>query len=373
MELESNTPETGLDMDSAIAQLMGTSPSEEKAPEGTTDSEEVTQSEETVNTQEAAAKTPQKPKVDPEEQPAAEALTEDDAEEEAPDEEAEPEEEPEEGEESDADEDEQDSEDAEGEEEAEDDEPETLFQLDDGTEVDLDELKRGYLRQSDYTRKTQEVAEHRKALEQAGQQFVQSQDVLAENLNLALSVVEPQLAELAGTDWDALAQEDAYAYAEKRALFDQAQARYNKLMESAQQVVQAQKTQQQQQLQARLQQEAQKLQMAIPDFADPSKAKALKTKISEYAVEKVGLTESEAKGISDHRIILLLQKAMQFDELNEGGLSAAKKKVSKAPRRSIKSGQPTSRADKQKEARKQRMSRLKASGRTEDAVAALLG
>ena len=43
------------------------------------------------------------------------------------------------------------------------------IRLSDGTEVTLDELERGYLRQSDYTRKTQDVARQREELEQAQQ------------------------------------------------------------------------------------------------------------------------------------------------------------------------------------------------------------
>lgn len=42
-----------------------------------------------------------------------------------------------------------------------------VYRLKDGTEVPLDELENGYLRQSDYTRKTQELAQQRAEAEQA--------------------------------------------------------------------------------------------------------------------------------------------------------------------------------------------------------------
>jgi len=359
----SNTPDSGLD--SAIARLMGQT-SDVEDPAGATETDEATQETEPVKSEDVV-RTPQSPKVDSKDQPAVDKLTEG----ESPDPDGEEEEEPEEDEEAEESEDTEDAE--ETEEEAEDNEPETVFQLDDGTEVDLDELKRGYLRQSDYTKKTQEVAEHRKTLEQVNAQYLQAQNTLAENLDLALRVVEPQLAELAGTDWDALAREDAYQYAEKRAQFDQAQSRYNKLMQSAQAVVQQQKAQQGQQMKQRLAQEGEKLRMALPDFADPSKAKALKGKITEYAMSKAGLSENEAKGITDHRMILLLHKAMQFDELSEGSLTAARKKVSKAPKKSIRSGKPTSREQKAADAQKQARSRLKQTGSEADAISLLLG
>ena len=45
----------------------------------------------------------------------------------------------------------------------------STFRLADGSEVGLDELERGYLRQSDYTRKTQELSKQREELAQAEQ------------------------------------------------------------------------------------------------------------------------------------------------------------------------------------------------------------
>ena len=48
--------------------------------------------------------------------------------------------------------------------------PNTLITLGDGQEITLGELQRGYLRQADYTRKTQELADQRRQIEQQ-QQF----------------------------------------------------------------------------------------------------------------------------------------------------------------------------------------------------------
>lgn len=56
-------------------------------------------------------------------------------------------------------------EDSEAEEEESSDDGEIVHTLDDGTELTAEEIDKGYLRQSDYTKKTQELAEQRKALE----------------------------------------------------------------------------------------------------------------------------------------------------------------------------------------------------------------
>lgn len=334
-------------------------PKKKRAPEA----DEVTEGEAPVKAEEAAVRESQRPTVDPDEQ----SLNEQEADDES--------EEPDGDDEDEADDEspEEDSEDADDDEDADDSEPETVFELDDGTSVDLDELKRGYLRQADYTKKTQEVAEARKQLQQAFQDRQQERQTLAENLNLALNVIEPQLAELAKTDWDRLASEDAYAYAEKRALFDQASVRYNKLVQQAQQVVQQQQQEAQRNLQQKLQQEGEKLRMAIPDFADPKRARSLKSAITEYAVSAMGLSEKEAKSITDHRMIVLLNKARQFDALQRGDLSAARKKVSKTPKKVLQAGAPKTKAERQQRAKAEQMTKLRRSGKLDDAVDLLLG
>jgi len=57
------------------------------------------------------------------------------------------------------------AEEAEETEEEDDTSPAETIELPDGTKIDRDEVVKGYLRQSDYTRKTSEVAELRKTLE----------------------------------------------------------------------------------------------------------------------------------------------------------------------------------------------------------------
>lgn len=354
-----------LGLSGAIDALLAPEPSTDEDPKKkrAPKAEEVTESEGSVKAEEAAVRESQRPTVDLDEQAQDELESEDESED------------PDGDDEDDADDESADenSEDAGGDEDADDSEPETVFELDDGTKVDLDELKRGYLRQADYTKKTQEVAEARRHVQQAYQARQQERQTLAENLNLALNVVEPQLAALARTDWDQLASDDPYSYAEKRALFDQASARYQKLFDQSQAVVQQQTQQQQQLMQQKLQQEGEKLRLAIPDFADPNRGRALKSALTEYAVSQVGLSEQEAKGITDHRMILLLDKARRYDALQRGDLSVARKKVSKTPKKSLQPGSPKSKSERQQRTRSDQMAKLRQTGKLDDAVSLLLG
>lgn len=254
-------------------------------------------------------------------------------------------------------------------EEEEDSEP--VYTTPDGEEVTLEELKRGFLRQSDYTKKTQEVAQQRQTLQQGFQALEQHNQVIAEHLSLALNVVEPQLAELAQTDWDSLATNDAYEYAEKKAAFEQAQARYSRLQQAAQATVAQEQQRQAQAKAAMTQQEQQKLQMALPDLADPKQGPKLARAIKDYALSS-GLSEKEASSITDHRLVVMLNKARLFDEMNQSSLTAAKKKLSKSPKKVARAGQPSSKADQNSTKVAELRNRVKRSGSADDLVELLL-
>lgn len=258
-------------------------------------------------------------------------------------------------------------------EEAEDDDDDAvvMFATEDGTEVTLDELKRGYLRQSDYTKKTQEVAQNRQELGQGYQALEQQQQVLAQNLELALNVVEPQLAQFATLDWESLASSDPYEYAEKRALFDQAQIRYQHLTQAATQLVSQNQHKAQHSKTQMLAAERQKLAMALPDMADPTKGRKLANAIKEYSLSQ-GLSEAEASNISDHRMIVMLNKARMYDELSDTKLTAAQKKMKKGPRKVISGGQPTTKQQTSTAAKANLRKKLAKTGSVEDGVEWLL-
>ena len=301
------------------------------------------------------------------------AITEFPDEDDSEEEEAEPETEGEDEEDEDEDEPEEDEEPEETDEEVEedDDEDKVMFTTPDGEEVTLEELKRGFLRQSDYTKKTQEVAQQRQQIEQAAQALGQHNQVIAEHLSLALSIVEPQLAELARTDWDQLAVTDAYEYAEKKAAFEQAQVRYQRIQQAAQQTI-AQEQQRQAQARAQMTQaEQRKLQMALPDLADPKQGPKLARAIKDYALSS-GLSEKEASNITDHRLVVMLNKARLYDEMNQSSLTAAKKKLSKSPKKVARAGQPSSKAERNSKQVAELRNRVKRSGSADDLVELLL-
>jgi len=105
-----------------------------------------------------------------------------------------------------------------------DDAPEDDFEIEvDGQSYKLPAvLKGGFLRQADYTRKTQELAGHRRALiaerERAAQAAEAAHGALSDRAHLA--ALDRQVATLARVDWRALAQADPQR---AQALWGQAQ------------------------------------------------------------------------------------------------------------------------------------------------------
>ncbi|MBJ7413337.1 MAG: hypothetical protein JHD15_23685 [Phenylobacterium sp.] len=89
-------------------------------------------------------------------------------------------------------------------------EPETIeVELDGAVYTVPAALKGAILRQADYTRKTQELAEHRRALEAEREAFGQEASAFrgASRDRIRLAALDDQLAEFEGVDWEAYSAE----------------------------------------------------------------------------------------------------------------------------------------------------------------------
>lgn len=354
---ESNTDASPLDIDAAVDLLL--TPKEDSPAVPSKD--EVTAEDET-EAPVTAVNSEQTGKIEDEDVEAIAATSEeeDPEEEESDEEEVEPETTGEEEEEPDAEEEEEDEADT-----------EVLYTLADGTEATLDDLKRGNLRNADYTQKTQALAEERQAFEQDRQSVGQERQALAESLMMSMNMVEPQLVKGAQTDWQALQMEDAYAYAEQWAEYQQAQVRYSQLQQRGETLTQQQSQENRGKESAYAAEQGQALKLALPDLADPTKAKALQTQIRDYAVAS-GLSENEVTGIKDHRVIIMLNKARLYDDMVSAGKTVATKKLNKSPKQVLKKGQPISKAEKQTAARNDKLANVKRTGSVDAGVDWLL-
>ena len=208
---------------------------------------------------------------------------------------------------------------------------------DDEAEVTLDELKNSYMRNADYTRKTQQVAEQRKAAE------ANLEAVLGERQRYAdqLTVLEQALSQQEPTQeyWDSLREADPVEFSIQRDLArDRKDAREQVAVEQ-QRVQQEQAAQIQAESQQRLAHERDRMNEIIPEWLDEKIAAKEKAAVVNYA-QRQGYSETELSQVSDARAVSMIRKAYLYDELMSGK-PAAQKKTAKAPRMT-KSGQPKS-------------------------------
>jgi hypothetical protein len=232
-------------------------------------------------------------------------------------------------------------------------------------EVPLDELLKGYSRTADYTRKTQEIAETRKAVE-AERVKIEEANKLRDTYAQRLQLIEQMLNQQeSGEDLATLKETDPIGYATKVAEQVEREKQLAAVRAEQQRIAQQQQAEHGERLKQHLAQEAQKLAEAIPEFADPVKSQVVKADVRNYA-KGIGFSDQELAQAYDHRAITALYKAMQYDKLM-GKKPEANKKVSQAPKM-LKPGTSTPEARQSQEV-KQMRGRLKQSGRAKDAAA----
>jgi len=232
-------------------------------------------------------------------------------------------------------------------------------------EVPLDELLKGYSRTADYTRKTQEIAETRKAIE-AERVKIEEANKLRDTYAQRLQLIEQMLNQQeSGEDLATLKETDPIGYATKVAEQVEREKQLAAVRAEQQRIAQQQQAEHSERLKQHLAQEAQKLAEAIPEFADPVKSQVVKADVRNYA-KGIGFSDQELAQAYDHRAITALYKAMQYDKLM-GKKPEANKKVSQAPKM-LKPGTSTPEARQSQEV-KQMRGRLKQSGRAKDAAA----
>jgi hypothetical protein len=233
-------------------------------------------------------------------------------------------------------------------------------------EVTLDELIQSYQLGTDYTKKSQAVAEERKAVEAERQRIEEARtlrDQYAERLQMIEQVLNQQQP---AEDLDYLKETDPIGYAVKVAELSQREKQLAQVQAERQRIAAEQDRERQEQLGTVVQAEARKLAEVIPEYADPKKGEAIRRDLREFGV-KAGFSEQELANVYDSRAVLTLWKAMQYDKL-QSSKPGITKKVAEAPK-VMKAGVSQPRDAGSEELRKLK-ARAKQSGRVADAARA---
>ena len=208
----------------------------------------------------------------------------------------------------------------------------------DGDEIEVtqDELLNGYSRQQDYTRKTQELANQRKTIEQQAQELQQRDAIYAQ----LLPKMEAQLkGELVNEpDWDSLYNDDPIAFVREKQLWDEKKEKLKAAQAEKQRLQQESYVQQQQLIAQQVQEGQQKILEIIPEWKNAEVAQKEKLAIRDYGINVLGYLPQEMDAIYDYRALLGLRNAW----LNSKTVEATKKKpTQKAPARVARPGTTT--------------------------------
>ena len=234
--------------------------------------------------------------------------------------------------------------------------------------VNLDELKEGYSKGSDYTRKTMELSEQRRSLDTELDAISKDKEAvkkMRDDYAQKLQVVEQNLQTDDNIDWVALAQSDPTDYAIKKAEYDRKKELQSQVQQERQKLAEQQRKEQEQIYQNHIQNERGKLIELMPIFGDEQKAPKIMKDIGEFAM-KQGYTEQEVNMVVDHRAVKTLHDAMKYNQLLERK-NLKDKKVKPANRVVSSEGKnETKSTDKQLRVN-DRMKQLKKSGNVKDA------
>jgi hypothetical protein len=232
-------------------------------------------------------------------------------------------------------------------------------------DVTLDDLIKSYQLGTDYTQKTQALAEQRKAIEAekaAVEQAKQLRDQYAQRLELIEKVLAEQNK---SEDLEYLKESDPFGYAIKGMEQIQRDKQLAAIQAERRSIAEKQNAERQSQLQQYIAEQQAKLQQAIPEYSDPQKGEEVRRDIRAYA-QNVGFTESELNQVYDSRAVQVLWEAAQYRKLMSNKPEVAKR-VAEAPR-TLKPGTGAVK-NPESDAIKADRSRLRKTGKARDAAA----
>ena len=175
------------------------------------------------------------------------------------------------------------------------------------TQVTLEELQNGYSRQRDYTRKTQELAEQRKAIEAKQQEVSQKDAIYSQLLPKMEATLKGELEN--EPDWSALYEADPIAYVREKDIWNEKKQKLQAVQAETQRLQQESAMEQQKKLQQFLQYGQQQLLEQIPEWQDNEVASKEKMAIRDYGVNVLGYTPQEMDSVYDYRVLLGLRNA----------------------------------------------------------------
>lgn len=228
-------------------------------------------------------------------------------------------------------------------------------------QITAKEAAEGYMRTSDYTRKTQELSEGRKTLESELYSVQQERQILTQltqSYQQSLQALQPQ-----EPDWQKLYHEDPLEYVRQKDLWRDRQDQYARAQNVQQAIAQQRAVEEAKEYQRILSEGRAKLLEKNPHWKDTTRWEADLNKMTATALAE-GFTQEELNSVIDPRTVSILRKAAAYDELMKKKPSPVQQKSPKAMSAgsSANAPRPTTEITRAKQ-------RLAKTGRVQDAAA----
>ena len=239
--------------------------------------------------------------------------------------------------------------------------------LADGTITTIAELKRGNLREADYTVKTQALAETAKQTEEYRANLSQYEQQLANARDLTLQVMQTRMPQQPTLD---MLQVDPLGYVEARARYDAEMADYQRIQQEMHQVREQQQQLAEKERQQQFAREWDTLRSKAPELNDPKQRDSFIGSLVSTAAE-YGISQQDLESVPDHRLILVLRDLGKLKGLQAAAKNVVPKKIADKP--PVQTGSKRLAPNEQRgRVAEAAMTRLKSSGSLKDGVAAYL-
>ena len=237
--------------------------------------------------------------------------------------------------------------------------------------VNLNELMKGYSRESDYTKKTMDLSNQRKEVESMQENLKKEFDAVKSSRDqyaTQLDILTNNLQQEEKVNWDQLYQEDPAEYVRKKAESDKRKEALDNARQEQKRIQQEQQAEQEKVYNEYIANERKILSEKLPQYADKNKSVEFTRRLTNFAKES-GYSDQEIAMMVDHRAVLLLADAYRYNQLKKTKL--ADKKVNKTSK-VVTSNASNIREDSEVNQNiDKRMSRLKKSGHLRDAQSVL--
>jgi len=230
-------------------------------------------------------------------------------------------------------------------------------------EVTIDELQSSYSRQADYTRKTQELAQQRKTVEEQQSEVAKNEAIYKE----LLPKMEAALSESLGDEpnWETLYSNDPIGYVRERDLWNEKQQKLQAVQAEQARLQEEDQVKQQEQIQKYMQYGEKQILNHVPEWKDKTIQQEEKLAIRDHAINDLGFTAEEINQVYDYRLLMGLRNSWMQNKTQK---AVKKKPTQKASARNRVAKPGSVSRKKTSTPLKKSKARLAKSGKVQDAA-----